>query len=360
MSNYYDKVRKRAKSKKNRNRRLKFLIPTILFFILAVIISFYVIIYKSNVWTGNQKSFALKIDDKDDWESIKKQLYNSGVIENRISFEILAKALNYPKKIKPGHYILTKKMNNKDIMSKLIGGRQDPVKLIFNNIRTKNDFAQSISNQLRIDSLSIIQKLNDNDFLSQFDLDSETALCLFIPNTYEFYWNTSIDKFFERMNKENNLFWNESRQKKLANNNFTKKQVYILASIVEKETNKDSEKADIAGVYLNRLKIGWRLQADPTLVFALGDFSIKRVLNEFKNIDSPYNTYKYSGLPPGPICIPEISSIDAVLNFTNHNYLFFCAREDFSGYHNFATNMDEHIINANKYRRALDSKGINN
>ena len=181
---------------------------------------------------------------------------------------------------------------------------------------------------------------------------------MFIPNTYEFYWTTTAEVFMQRMNTEYLKFWSESRKAKAAELGYSPEEISILASIVEKETNKNDEKPAIAGVYLNRLKYNWRLQADPTVVYAWGDFSIRRVLNLHKRIDSPYNTYVYYGLPPGPICIPSIASIDAVLNRQDHNYLFFCAKDDFSGYHVFAATNAQHAINANKYRKALDDRNI--
>jgi UPF0755 protein len=183
-------------------------------------------------------------------------------------------------------------------------------------------------------------------------------MTLFIPNTYEFYWNTSADKFIERMYVEYKHFWSKSRLNKAQKIKLTPEQVIILASIVEEETIKDDEKPTVAGVYLNRLHKNIRLQADPTVRFAVGDFEIKRILNKHLKIDSPYNTYKYAGLPPGPICIPTISSIDAVLNYKKHDYLYFCAKDDFSGYHAFAKTLKQHNINATKYRKALNKNRI--
>jgi UPF0755 protein len=181
---------------------------------------------------------------------------------------------------------------------------------------------------------------------------------MFIPNTYEFFWNTSAEGFMERMHREYLAFWNENRLARLAEIRLSKAEVVALASIIEMETSRNDEKAKIAGVYMNRLRIGMRLQADPTLVFAHGDFTIRRVLNRHKEIDSPYNTYRYAGLPPGPISFPSISSIDAVLNYESHNYFYFAAREDFSGYHNFSRTYQQHLVNARRYHRALNERNI--
>jgi len=187
-------------------------------------------------------------------------------------------------------------------------------------------------------------------------LGTENALTLIIPNTYEFYWNTSAEQFLERMYREYRLFWEGNRDEKANALNMSRPEVVILASIVEKETNMNDEKARISGVYVNRLEQNWLLQADPTLVYASGDFGLRRVLNMHKEIESPYNTYKYPGLPPGPICIPSIASVDAVLNTEDHDYLFFCAKDDLSGYHVFARSITQHNRNARRYRRAIENR----
>jgi UPF0755 protein len=277
---------------------------------------------------------------------------------HRESFERLADLMKYPGHIKSGHYILKEGMSNLQIIKKLRARQQDPVNLVFNNIRIKQELAGNISKQIEADSVSLLKLINDSEYLKQFGFTPDNVISMFIPNTYEVYWDITAEKFMERMYKEYKAFWTEKRKARIAEMRLTELQAITLASIVEKESNKNDEKPDIAGVYLNRLRDGWLLQADPTLVYALGDFSIKRVLNVYKTIDSPYNTYKYFGLPPGPICLPSISSIDAVLNYRQHKYMYFCAREDFSGYHNFAVTMNEHLLNAAKYQKALDQKGI--
>jgi UPF0755 protein len=249
-------------------------------------------------------------------------------------------------------------MGNKQIITKLRAKQQDPVNLVFNNIRIKEELAGHIAEQLETDSVSLLKLLNDAKYLDKLGFTPNTVMSMFIPNTYQVYWDISAEKFMEKMNKEYRVFWNEKRKARLSEIRLTELEAISLASIVEKETNQNNEKPDVAGVYINRLRDGWLLQADPTLVYALGDFSIKRVLNVYKTIDSPYNTYKYFGLPPGPICLPSISSIDAVLNYRQHKYMYFCAREDFSGYHNFAVTLNEHLLNATKYQQALDQKGI--
>jgi UPF0755 protein len=200
--------------------------------------------------------------------------------------------------------------------------------------------------------------MRDPGYLSEFGAGPATVFALFIPNTYEFLWNTTADQFIRRMYKERQKFWNDERLTLMSLEGLTIPGVITLSSIIEKETAKNAEKQVIAGVYMNRLRKGWPLQADPTLIFAWNDYTIKRVLNKHKEIDSPYNTYKHTGLPPGPICLPSVSSIDAVLNYEKHDYLYFCAKEDLSGYHNFAVTLAEHNRNAERYQAALKRLNI--
>ena len=265
---------------------------------------------------------------------------------------------NYIKNIKSGRYLIQDGMNNNELVNLLRSGRQTPVNVVFNNIRTKEEFAGKISHQLELDSAQIIEAMLDTAFLNPLNLNAFTVSSLFIPNTYEFYWNTTVTSFLSRMVAEHHHFWNESRQSKAKRLNLTKEEVVTLASIVEKETLQKSEQPVVAGLYLNRLKKSMKLQSDPTVIFAIGDFSIRRVLKKDLKYDSPYNTYKYKGLPIGPISIPSIRAIDAVLNYQKHEYLYMCAKEDFSGYHNFAKSVRQHYVNASKYRKALNDKNI--
>lgn len=331
---------------------------------LLVILSVFVFIkmYKAiiypNVNTPEGKDLSIYIFSDDDFEDVTDDLYSDSIIINKKSFEWLAKKLDYPQYIKSGHYVITDEMNNNRLLNMLRSGSQTPVDFTFNNIRTIEQLAECIDEQLEIDSLSFLKALDENATIKEMGLQKEQYASLFIPNTYEMYWNINANDFVDKMINEYNRFWNEKRIAKAENIGLTPVEVTILASIVDKETAKTSEMPRIAGVYLNRIKKNWLLQADPTLVFALGDFEIKRVLNKHKEIESPYNTYKYIGLPPGPICIPSIAAVDAVLNAENHKYFYFCAKDDMSGYHVFAKNMREHNINAEKYRRALNKNKI--
>jgi UPF0755 protein len=357
MAYYHTKYGTRRKKK--RPVWVKILFWFLFLMIIASLITAYYLyqfIYASNVWTPDGEETSIYIPSNSEYDDVKQILYSQGLILNRTSFEWLSERKKYPGLIKAGHYRIRDGMSNDELINMLRLGEQVPVKVIFNNIRTREQFAKRIGEQLEADSASFISLLNDSAYMEKFGVGTETALTIFIPNTYEFYWNTDAKQFVERMYREYMSFWEGDRDKKAEELGMNRQEVVILASIVEKETNKNDEKATISGVYVNRLNRNWLLQADPTLVYASGDFGIKRVLNVHKEIDSPYNTYKYPGLPPGPICIPSISSIDAVLNTEDHEYLFFCARDDLSGYHVFARSISQHNRNARKYRRAIENR----
>jgi len=357
MAYYHTKYGSQRKKKRPVWVRFIFILLTL--FIIASLVAGYFIyrmIFKPNVWTAGQAVTSVYIPTGSDFDDVKTILYSQGIIVNRNSFEWLARKKQYPDLIKPGHYLVREGMNNDELINMLRRGEQSPVKVIFNNIRTKTDLASRVAHQIEADSASIMALLEDSVYLSGAGVDRETALTIFIPNTYEFFWNTSARQFMDRMKREYDKFWEGARAQKAMAIGLSRAEVVILASIIEKETNKNDEKARIAGVYMNRLKRKWLLQADPTLVYASGDFGLTRVLNIHKEIDSPYNTYKYPGLPPGPICIPSITSIDAVLNFEDHDYLFFCANDDLSGYHVFSNSITEHNRNARRYRKAIENR----
>lgn len=283
--------------------------------------------------------------------------------QNRIlhpaSFTACAQWTGYSSRIKPGKYRLEPGWSNLKILTQLIRGEQEPVRLTINNVRTLEDLVGKLGRRIEPDSIDLLVSLRSPVLVDpSIQLDSDSALCLFIPNTYEVWWTISPDELVSRMWQENRKFWEGSRSLKAEALGLTPTQVYILASIVEKETLVQSEKSTIAGVYLNRLRTGMPLQADPTVVFSLRAFHRERILFEDLSYDSPYNTYLYPGLPPGPICMPEISSIDAVLNAEEHEFLFFCAKADNSGAHVFATTLREHARNAQRFRNWLDSRGI--
>lgn len=255
--------------------------------------------------------------------------------------------------IKEGKYSIPSGLNSVELIRRLRSGNQEGINVTLNNYRTTKEMSEDVALHFRFDSNDLLNYIHNAD-LESLGITEEQLLTLFIPNTYEFFWTASPQNFVERMIKEHDAFWNKAeRTEKLKQNNLTKAEAYTLASIVQKETNKNDEKARVAGVYLNRLKRGMLLQADPTVIFAVGDFSIRRVLYRHLEHDSKYNTYKYLGLPPGPICMPDVSSIDAVLNAEGHSYLYFCAKADHSGYHSFAKTLREHNRNAKAYQKSL-------
>ncbi len=281
-----------------------------------------------------------------------------GLVRNRASFEWVAERKNYPAMVKRGHYLISDSMNNNELVNMLRSGVQVPVNVIFNNIRKKEELAGKIARQIEADSGSLMKCWNDKPFLQSIATTPEKALMIFIPNTYEFWWTTDAYEFTRRMYQEYQDFWDEGRRNKAEAARLKVEEVIILASIIEKETQKNDEKPTIAGVYINRLRKDWPLQADPTVVFAVGDFEMKRVLTVHTKIDSPYNTYLHTGLPPGPICMPSIASIDAVLNYKKHDYMFFCAKSDMSGYHAFSRTLQEHNRQARAYQQALNTRNI--
>jgi UPF0755 protein len=235
---------------------------------------------------------------------------------------------------------------------------QEPVNLTFNNIRNMESLAGRLSSQLMTDSLSLLEALTNPDIVAGYGFNSQTFGAMFIPNTYQVYWDTSVKGLTDRMKKEYDAFWNSNRKKRAEEIGLTPLEVSTLASIVEEEATYADEYPIVAGLYLNRIKRGMRLEADPTVKFAVGDPTLRRILFKHLEVESPYNTYKNDGLPPGPIRIPSIQGIDAVLNPVSHNYLFMCAKDDLSGRHNFAVTHAEHARNARAYQRALNERRI--
>ena len=338
----------------------KIIIISILIFLVLTGIGMcfygYKIIFSNNISPQSENYLYIKTGST--YSQVTDLLKEKNIVIKQKTFQKVAKWKNYPQKIKSGRYAIKQGMNNNELVNMLRSGRQDAMNFTFNNIRTKEQFAGRVSEQLEMDSVELLNLLNDTDFLSSYNLHSQTALTIFIPNTYQMWWNISTEDFVKKMYEEYKKFWTKERTQKASEMNLSPVEVSILASIVEEENHRTDEQARIAGVYMNRLKKGILLQADPTLVFAWGDFSIRRVLNYHKEIDSPYNTYKYAGLPPGIIRIPSPTCIDNVLNYEHHNYIFMCAKEDFSGYHNFAVTNSQHEANAQKYRNKLNQLKI--
>lgn len=292
------------------------------------------------------------------FKDVQNKLYDEDYVQDLLTFSFLAKLMDYDDKVKAGRYLLKSNMTNMDAIKLLRSGSQTPLNITFNNARLKEDLAEKLCLNIAADKDKFLALLNDTSVIRSYGFTPYTIKSMFIPNTYEVYWTISEKELLDRMKLEHDKFWNEERLEKAEAINMTPVEVSTLASIVEAESKMRDEQPRVAGVYINRLNRGMALQADPTLVYAAGDFTISRVLNEHKEIDSPYNTYKYAGLPPGPINVPSISAIDAVLNYESHKYLYFCAKEDFSGYHNFATNLTQHLNNARRYQQALNRARI--
>lgn len=328
--------------------------------LLVGLISGYLVykrIYGSNV----TETTYLYIPTGTDFEGLTRILEH--YVHDMDSFVWVAGKKNYPNRIRPGKYRITKGMSNAELVDYLRGGEPETVRLTFNNQDNLEKLAGRIAGQIEADSITLLQAMRDEPFLESNDFNSSTALAMYLPNSYELYWNTSAEKFRDRMLEEYKRYWNPARQEQAEKQNLTPLQVITLASIVQKETAVVSERKRVAGLYLNRLRDFWPLQADPTIIFALKqeygeDKEFKRVLNKDLTIDSPYNTYMNFGLPPGPIGMPDISSIEAVLEPEQHEYYYMCASVEQLGEHKFARTLSEHQVNARAYQKWVSQQGI--
>ncbi len=303
------------------------------------------------------EDFNIFIYPEESPEYVLTQIENKSGKENFTGLRLIFKLRNYQSLIKSGCYSIKNGDNANKIFLRLSNGHQTPVNLIVSSTRTVQNMALNMTSQLMADSAEIANLLTDSLFLDSLGYSKATVFAMIVPNTYQVYWNSSAKKILERLATETKRFWNTDRTNRAQQIGLSPLQVVTLASIVEEETAKIDEMPIVAGLYMNRLKIGMPLQADPTVIFALGNERPKRVLQAHLNVDSPYNTYRNLGLPPAPIRFVHISSIEAVLNYTHHNYLYMCAKEDFSGYHNFAYTLSQHNANAARYRKALTTNG---
>jgi len=334
----------------------------IVFILLSLIgviayISYLLILPCSNF---SEKSSTFIIEEgKTDKEDVINTLEQNKIIKNVWAFSLVANQLNIWRKLKPGKYEIKQNDNILTVVKMLRKNKQVEAKLIINKIRTREDLARLIGKNFSTDSISVVRFLSSNDSLAPFSVDTNTVMNLIIPNTYTFYWGTSVYKILLKLQTVNEQFWNKNDRLQKANAlGFSPKDVYTIASIVEEETNMNEDKGKIASVYINRFHQGMNLGADPTVKFALKNFLIKRVLFNQLKVESPFNTYMHKGLPPGAICTPSISTIDAVLNAPTTNYLYFVAKSDFSGYSNFSSNFTQHSIYAKQYQQALDNYHI--
>ncbi len=313
--------------------------------------------FKSNVIANDGETHLIYIHPETSLEELTAVITETHTIKSHWIWKLHCRLLHFSKP-KVGCYMLGANEGSITIIRRLRAGEQTPVKLTFNHIRTQEQLAGRISSQLMLDSLSIISRLQDTEYMKQYKLSTKTAVCLFIPNTYEVFWTISPDALFNRMAREYNHFWTDERTEKAAALGLSKTEVATLASICEEETYRTEEHPTIARLYLNRLNKGMALQACPTIKFALQDFTLRRILKKHLQYDSPYNTYKYRGLPPGPIRIPKASTMDAVLNCEQNDYLFMCANAELNGTHHFSKTYKEHARYARKYQQLMNKKGI--
>ena len=334
----------------NKNKITRIITRSLL--LMALVAIFYFFSSDTN-FSENKKVFYIKTNSS--FPEVINNLVAEGIVKNPAVFQWVSKIAGYEKKIRPGKYLIEKGSSIYSIVKKLRRGNQTAINLVINKLRTKEDFAKKIGDNFECDSANFMAILSNNDSLKKYELDSNTVMSAVIPNTYQILWNTSASGILKKLHDQQEIFWNDERRQKSKALHLSPIEAYTLASIVEEETNQEADKGKIASVYLNRLKIGMNLAADPTIKFAMRDFSLKRIYFKHLHYPSPYNTYLNVGLPPGPICTPSTKTIDAILNSPSTSYLFFVAKPDLKGFSNFSTTYKEHMRFAKEYQLALDS-----
>lgn len=344
-----------ATRKNNKKRRKSPLATVSIIFILIIVGLIYYFCFTGMSKTGEEK--YIYIDDDDTADSVFAKIKPIATSHSAWTLKQAASILSYGDNIHGGRYIIGN-TGAIQTLRNLRNGRQAPIHLTIQPVRTIDDLAGTISKKMAFTKKDFLKAVNNAETCKKYGYTPQTIICMFVPNTYDFYWNTNTGDFLDKMKRESNKFWTMERKEKSKVMGLTPEQVMTMASIIDEETANDTEKPIIAGMYYNRLRADMPLQADPTIKFALGDFSIRRIYHDMLMVDSPYNTYRNKGLPPGPIRIPTVVGIDAVLNYTHHDYLYMCAKEDLSGTHNFARTYGEHLKNAEKYSKALNDKGI--
>jgi UPF0755 protein len=336
-------------------------VGTIIILILLGVGGYYVYdtFFKSNLFLGDKKSDYLYIPTGTDYEGLKEILQKEG-LKNIAAFDWVAKKMKLPDNIFPGKYRVLSNMSNREIVNLLKYNKQEKVKVTLTaNIHTSEEIIEILDKKFEMTESELENLLYDDNILAgKYGVNKQTATSLIIPDTYEFSWATSAETFFSEMHKNYNAFWNTNRMKQAANMNLRPDEVVTLAAIVYSESKIKSEQQKIAGVYLNRIKKDMLLQADPTVTFANGNFDVQRVTNSDKEMDSRYNTYKYKGLPPGPICLVPKPAIDATLSYMKHSYIFFCAKPELNGYSDFSVTYEQHEKYAKAYQKAMSKKGI--
>ena len=344
------------------NSKKKYLIAAAILLLAIACFGYYFLF--SSISKSDQTTY-LYIDKDDTADSVYTKLEPHVAARGIKTFHMLAKFTEFEKNIHTGRYAISPGMGALSIFRHIKNGQQEPIRLTIPPVRTLDRLAAEVSKKMMLDSLELYNVLTDEQTCRKLGYDTATIICLFIPNTYDLYWNTPMDKFLERMQKEHDKFWTDNRKEKARQMRMTPEQVMTLASIVDEETANNNEKPMIAGMYYNRLMLrnaeypnGMPLQADPTVKFSMKRFELRRIYQDMLRYPSPYNTYINAGLPPGPIRIASIAGIDAVLDHVEHKYLYMCAKEDFSGTHNFAATYQEHLQNAERYAKALNARGI--
>jgi len=348
-----------VKENKSSGGRLR---KTIIILVVILIVSlgitaynYYIKFFGPNI---NANKEYLYIHTGSSFNDVFKSLKEGDVLKDTSTFLWAAENMNYPTRVKPGRYRLHQDESNRKFINRLASGTQEPVTVSYRNLRLKEQFAGFIGKKIEPDSTHIIHLLDSSAFVQKYGFTTDNVYVMFLPNSYQMYWNITPEKFFKRMYISYQKFWTPERVQKASDINLTPIQVSILASIVDAEALHDDEMPTIAGLYLNRLNKGMKLESDPSVIFAKNDFTIRRVLSSYLTFDSPYNTYLHTGLPPGPIMMPSINAVNSVLDYNKNNYIYMCAKEDFSGYHNFATNMADHQANARRFHEALNERNI--
>ncbi|MFD2146322.1 endolytic transglycosylase MltG [Mucilaginibacter antarcticus] len=336
----------------------KFIITLVVVGVLALagtILFYYLRYFGPNV-TNNEE--YLYIHTGEDFDDVYKNIRDKGIVKDTATFSWAARNMKYVGHVKPGKYRLQEGMSNRKFVRMLQLGDQEAVDLTFHVFRTKVQFASFVGKKLELDSFTVLRYLDSTAFVQQYGFNTDNAFVMILPDSYKMNWNISADAFFKRFYNHYENFWTAKRKQQAAALNLTVPQVSILASIVDAEAVYDDEMPTIAGLYLNRLRVGMKLESDPTVIFAMGDFTIHRVLNKYLSVNSPYNTYLNKGLPPGPVMLPSVNAVKAVLNYEKNDHIYMVAKEDFSNRHNFANNVAEHNKNAQKFRKALDERNI--
>lgn len=340
--------------KRRKRRRIVLRIMIGLFLFLGSVMA-YKVAYKSG---RADRAFSLYVRNTTTLDDVQKQLTDSLQLRDPDLWGMMARVIRLDSRLQPGHYLLSSDMSLVTILKVLYGGVQTPIKLTFHSTRTQEQLIEKLTKPLQMTTEELSAVLTDAEQCASFGLDTTTIRCLFLPDTYEVYWTITPQELLKKFQSRYNQFWTTERRELASRRGLTPVEASIIASIVEEESNKKKEYPNIAGLYINRLRTEMPLQADPTVKFAWGDFSIRRITHDLLSHPSPYNTYRHKGLPPGPIRYPEAGSIDSVLNYAEHDFRYMCAKSDFSGYHDFAATYAEHKINAQRYQQELNKRNI--